>query len=153
MCGPIARPDTRSEWLRRVCRPCPCERLLQQRQYIRYLIFDFHCFVRRARHVIGFVPYVPTENALVFRKMGDDTFHVALQTWILCAVLKHMLTGALYPTRIMHVRFGVPLLASYRKWIPAGIEENKQRPDAMLVGQPQKVFDSGNKARRILLIR
>src|SRR5690606_38144404 len=73
---PIARPDTRRERLRRICRPCPSESLLQQWQYISYFVFDFHGLIRRSRHVIGFVPYVPTENTLIFRKMGDHPSHV-----------------------------------------------------------------------------
>src|SRR5690606_7572503 len=118
-----------------------------------YFVLDFDSLIRRAGHVIRFVPYIPSQNPAVLGKMADYAFYIAFQPWVLRTVFKHMLPWALYPSRVMYMWFWRSLLAGYRKRIPAGIKEDKQWPDAVIIGQAQAMFYTGDKPRGILLVR
>src|SRR3546814_13695327 len=51
--------------------------------------------------VVGFVPQIPYDDALVVRKRPDDVFHIGFELVILTRILQPRLAGRLDPARIV----------------------------------------------------
>src|SRR5690606_19671220 len=56
---------------------------------------------------------------------------------VLAAVLQDLLSRALYPSRVMHMWFGLPLFPRLGKGVPAGIEQHEQGADMVFVGNTE----------------
>src|SRR5581483_1429030 len=100
--------------------------------------------------VIRLVPDIPGKHAAVFSKGAHNALHIALQPRILCGVCQRLRTGALHPLRVMNAwrRFG--LRAEMRIWVPAGIEEDKDRPDLVSVAEIQECVNPLLESFRVL---
>ena len=65
----------------------PAKRLRQQAQYKFHLVLRFELIVAAGVFVVGFVPDVPREDALIARERTDNALHIRFETRILLRVL------------------------------------------------------------------
>jgi hypothetical protein len=97
-------------------------------------MFQFGARVVAASGVIGFVPYVPAEDAIIIGEGSYNTLHIGFKARNLIRVGEGFGTGALHPAGVMHAGNGRVLRAEARCGVPAGIEEHEQWADVMARG-------------------
>ena len=82
-----------------------------------------------AAFVVGLVPEVPAEDAVVSCEGADDAFDVGLELRFVGAVFEFSGTGTLHPAGVVDAGDGRMLRAEMRLRVPAGVEEDKQGAD------------------------
>jgi len=107
--------------------------------------------VRTFIPVIGLIPEVPGENALVVGKGSDDSFDVILKARSLGRIGEDLGSRRLHPAGVVHTRDGRMLRTELWERLPAGIEEHEDGPDVVAVGDDQELVDALRGSFGILL--
>src|ERR1700710_441787 len=94
-------PHPRRQWLSGIGLARPREHLRQQTGYESLLVLGFGRAITQQVGVVGFVPQVPGEYALVVRECTDDAFHIVFKPRILLPVPQSARPRALHPSGIV----------------------------------------------------
>ena len=106
--------------------------------------------IAAAAGIVGLVPHIPAQDAIVFCEAADDVLHIAFQAGILRGIGQRRLAGPLYPAGIVHPGNRRVLRAELVGRVPAGIEQDQQRLDVMPGGDRQEGINAFLEARRVL---
>ena len=98
---------------------------------------DFGGFVGGgvASLIVGLVPDVPAEDAVVVGEGADDAGDVGLELGLVGGVEQALLAGALDPAGVVDAGDGRVLRAEVRVGLPAGVEEDEQGADVVLLAR------------------
>ena len=135
-------PDARGQRLRGLGRARPLEHLPEERQRGSQVLA-----------VARLIVEVPEEDAVVVLKGGDDVPDILAQLGVeLSGVGAERDGGVLHPARVVHTGLGSGLLAVGRLGLPAVVEEDEQRADAVLRADAQEVVHALLEARGVVLV-
>lgn len=140
VCGGGVCPDRGGDRLEGISRPHPVRDFHQQRA-------DLLVGVAR---VVGLVPEVPSDHAVVVFKVTHDAAHILLELVELDWIVDNIVTGGLHPLRVMHTRDGRRLRTQSGIGQPAGVKQDKHHANVMLVGDIQKCLEALEKSLGIL---
>ena len=127
----------------------PPEHLRQQRGDEFHLVGAFDLAVD-PRRVVRFIPHVPSQHAVVVAELGHHPDDVVVQHPSVPAVGEVVGAGTLHPARVVHSGPRRALTAESGVRIPAGIEQDEQRLDAVMRCDVDELGEAELKALPIL---
>ena len=147
--APIPLPHTACQWLNRIDCPCPPEDLGEQACDPVQLVLALHLPVF-ACGVIGFIPQVPTQNAVVVAELAQHSSDVFVKRAGVAAVVNVFGPGALHPPGIVYAGSGRALPTQPGERVPAGIEQHKKRLDPMARRDADELRQAGLESLAVL---
>src|SRR6185369_4871534 len=122
---PISLPHARREWLLSFRFTRPCKSTWQKSKHEFDFVLRFEFTITTAVLVVGLVPNVPRENALIASERTDNSFYIRFEMRIGRRVLQCRAIWTLYPARVMYARFRRALFTKFRIRIPHGIKKHE----------------------------
>ena len=135
-------PDPGRQWLRGVDLACPLENLPQQGQRGRLLVT-----------VARLVVEIPKEDTLVLSEGGENILHIYAQVFVeRHGILSQAHRRVAHPAGVVNTDLWLRLLAVARLSVPAVVEEDEERPDAVTVADREEVVHALLQSLRVMLV-
>src|SRR5262249_47039867 len=103
-----------------------------------------------ARGIVGFVPQIPTQYAIIVAELAQYPADIVVQNPPVPAVIEMFSARALHPTGVGHSRSRRALLTRFGERIPTRVEQDKQWFDAMARRDGDKPRKTSLEAAMIL---
>lgn len=113
------------------------------------LVFPFHLAIH-ARGIVGFIPQVPTQHAIVVAELAQHTRDVVVQRAGIAAVIEAFSTRTLHPPGVVHPSPWRPLPTRSGERVPAGVEQDKERFDVVSRRDGDELREPGLETGRVL---
>src|SRR5581483_7921440 len=94
--SPRTVPHATRQWLNRINRTRPPERQLEQVARAVQLVFPLNLPIRKVG-IVGLVPYVPAQNALIGAELSHHRFDIVEQGAAVIEIIEAFGARALYP--------------------------------------------------------
>src|SRR6202140_5974471 len=113
------------------------------------LFFALHRAIH-TRGIVGLIPQVPTQNAIIIAELTQHSRDIVVQNAAITAVTEVLSTRALHPPGVGHSRSWRTLRTRPRERIPAGVEQDKEWFDAVVCRDGDELRQTALKALAIL---
>ena len=94
------------------------------------------------RGIIRFVPQVPSQNAVVIAELAQHSGDVVLHDRGVAGIAEAFGTRALHPSGVVHARCRRSLGTGLGERVPAGVEQDEKRLDAVVRGDPHELSET-----------